>query len=186
MGMLFEKGESKSQESCPSQEVEWMETKIHFSSEEYADTFRSLSGAMKNRIAAYVKCDFSCRDAAKLLAVSSASFMKALDRVFKEQFGNPKTKVLSAILRDSRKPNEVATAAELMGLIEQQEFRCAISGAKLTPSNSVLDHIIPVANGGGNGIENLQWVRRNVNTMKATMSQEEFLKICRRIVAWNR
>lgn len=77
------------------------------------------------------------------------------------------------------------TAADLKKLIEAQEFRCALSGELLTPDTASLDHIVPVSNGGGNEVDNLQWLNAEVNTMKGSLSQERFIALCRKIASWN-
>jgi len=75
----------------------------------------------------------------------------------------------------------IARGAEVIALGETQEDRCALSGKVLTPEIAELDHIIPVAKGGGNNIENLQVVHRKVNRMKGTLGNEEFIELCKLI-----
>jgi 5-methylcytosine-specific restriction endonuclease McrA len=79
-----------------------------------------------------------------------------------------------------------ATARELMGLIQLQQFRCAISGVGLDPNSARLDHIVAISNGGTNLIDNLQWVTDDVNKAKGTMSQEQFISMCRSVADWSR
>ena len=71
-----------------------------------------------------------------------------------------------------------ATASELMSLLRKQEFKCALSGRKLKPDRSQLDHIVPKSKGGSDDVDNLQWLTAKVNRMKGTMSNEEFINVC--------
>lgn len=71
------------------------------------------------------------------------------------------------------------TASKIMQLIENQHFRCALSGRKLTPETASLDHIVPLSRGGSHEIENLWVVEHLVNTAKGTMTVDEFLEMCR-------
>lgn len=74
----------------------------------------------------------------------------------------------------------MATATELYGLLERQGFCCAGTGLPLK-SNCELDHIIPLDDGGTSSIENLQWMNKEINRMKGTMSMKRFVAICRRV-----
>ena len=85
----------------------------------------------------------------------------------------------------STKRKKQATARQLYELIEDQEFRCALSGMKLTPKMARLDHKVPVSKGGDDSVDNLQWVHEEINRMKGTMDNQEFLELCKRIVAWD-
>jgi len=78
----------------------------------------------------------------------------------------------------------IATSRQLRKLIEQQGYRCALTGRELTPDTAFVDHVTPVSRGGSNVIENLQVVHADVNEAKGTMTQEEFIQLCRDVVAW--
>jgi CRISPR/Cas system Type II protein with McrA/HNH and RuvC-like nuclease domain len=82
--------------------------------------------------------------------------------------------------------NEMATKTELMRLIKVQNYRCALSGFELTVDNSELDHKLPVSMGGDNSINNLQWVSKEVNRAKGTMSNADFIDMCKKVSSWNR
>lgn len=75
------------------------------------------------------------------------------------------------------------TAKMIMRMIEQQQFRCALSGRTLTPESVSLDHIIPLSRNGTHDISNLWAVDQQINTAKGTMIVEEFLAMCRDVVA---
>lgn len=46
-----------------------------------------------------------------------------------------------------------------------------------------LDHRVPRARGGDDTIENLRWVSFAANRAKSALTDEEFLEMCRRVVA---
>ena len=76
-----------------------------------------------------------------------------------------------------------ASAKQILELVEKQQYRCAITGRPLTPSDASMDHIVPLSRGGKHSIENIQIVHRQINAMKGTMTQEELIAIAREIVA---
>jgi len=47
----------------------------------------------------------------------------------------------------------------------------------------VLDLETPLSRGGKNAIENVQVLHRDVNSAKGTMTTEEFVAMCREVVA---
>lgn len=80
---------------------------------------------------------------------------------------------------------KIASPTELWELFHRQGQRCALTGEKLTASNSSIDHIVPLCDGGTNLIDNLQWVTTQVNQMKNTMGQEEFINACGMVYKWS-
>ena len=78
------------------------------------------------------------------------------------------------------------TARMIMKLVEQQNFRCAISGRELTPESASLDHIVPLGRGGEHGIENVWVVDHRVNSAKGTMLCDEFVDMCRDVVEYQK
>ena len=78
-----------------------------------------------------------------------------------------------------------ASRGQILELLKTQEYRCAVSGQELSPSDAQLDHIIPVSVGGSNLIDNLQIVTSNINKMKGTMSNDEFIAVCKIVASWN-
>lgn len=84
----------------------------------------------------------------------------------------------------SKKKKRKATSDGLMELLNKQDMRCALSGIELTIDTSRLDHIVPVSAGGEDCIENLQWVHADVNRAKGVLSQSEFIKLCKRVAAY--
>ncbi len=69
-------------------------------------------------------------------------------------------------------------------MLHAQQYRCALSGRQLTPDSAALDHIVPISRGGGHRIENAQVLHKDVNRAKGTLTNEEFLAMCREVVVW--
>ena len=81
----------------------------------------------------------------------------------------------------------VATAKALLRLMEaagcrEGRLRCALTGRVLTPETVSLDHIVPLSKGGVSTTDNIQFVTHEANQAKSTLSQEEFIKLCRDVV----
>jgi len=139
---------------------------------------KGITSRQKDYLEAYRKHG-SAAKAANALGVSVDSANEALKRVAKT-FGK---KSISE-LKEGEMKAKSATSSELMRLIKRQEYRCALSGEKLTPNTAELDHIIPRCRGGSDTIDNLQWLDKNVNRMKGRMTVEEFVAVCKRVVSW--
>lgn len=75
------------------------------------------------------------------------------------------------------------TSGLLMSLLESQQFRCALTNRELTPETASLDHKQPLSRGGSNDMSNAQIVHYDVNMAKRTMTTEEFVSLCREVVA---
>lgn len=84
----------------------------------------------------------------------------------------------------ARQLEKTATRGELLSLAEKQGYRCALSGIQLSPDDASLDHIKSVANGGSHEIDNLQILHKEINRMKGTLSNEEFIALCRKVCQW--
>ena len=72
---------------------------------------------------------------------------------------------------------------QILGLIEEQQYRCALSGRELTPETASLDHAIPLSRGGAHDITNVQVLDYQVNSAKGTMTIDEFVTMCRAVAA---
>ncbi len=72
----------------------------------------------------------------------------------------------------------------VLKLLDFQSYRCALTGRGLTPETTALDHIVPVAQGGEHSIENTQALHKDVNRAKGSLSNDEFLALCREVVRW--
>jgi 5-methylcytosine-specific restriction endonuclease McrA len=76
------------------------------------------------------------------------------------------------------------TAKMVMQMIEDQGFRCALSGRPLTPETASLDHVMPLSRGGAHDLSNLWAVDHQVNSAKGTLSVEEFVLMCRDVASY--
>jgi 5-methylcytosine-specific restriction endonuclease McrA len=80
---------------------------------------------------------------------------------------------------------DVLNTFDLWAKLEDQNFRCALTGELLTPTNFSLDHIVPISEGGNLTAENSQLVLKTANRAKNTMSQTEFIDMCRKVAAFH-
>lgn len=72
---------------------------------------------------------------------------------------------------------------EMYAILEKQKHRCIYTGELLVVGvNASVDHIVPKCRGGNPGIENIQWVEKNVNWAKSRLSHDEFLNMIHKIV----
>lgn len=85
---------------------------------------------------------------------------------------------------ETPRPSGRITTSSVLRLVEFQRYRCAMTGRSLTPETASLDHIVPVRLGGEHVIENVQVLHKEVNRAKATMTSEEFIRLCREVVAY--
>lgn len=74
------------------------------------------------------------------------------------------------------------TADEVIRLLKRQDYCCALSGVELTPETAALDHVIPIARGGTHSIRNAQILNKDVNRAKGTLTNAEFIALCRAVV----
>lgn len=74
-------------------------------------------------------------------------------------------------------------------LLERQNNTCPYTGMHLTPEvNCSLDHILPVSRfvDSRTQIENVEWVHSLINTMKGSLTKDEFIAVCRLIVEYTK
>ena len=76
------------------------------------------------------------------------------------------------------------STTNVLRLLEQQAYRCALTGRDLTPQTAALDNIVPIRCGGKHVIENVQVLHKNVNRAKGSLTNEEFVALCREVVTW--
>lgn len=72
---------------------------------------------------------------------------------------------------------------ELYELLEVQDYRCALTGKELSPDDVALDHIVPISNGGDFSLANSQLVSKSANRAKHTLSQDDFIELCKSVAA---
>lgn len=75
--------------------------------------------------------------------------------------------------------------AEVLNLAKRQDYRCALTGRQLTPATAALDHVLPISRGGKHMIRNAQMLDKVVNKAKGTLTNEEFISLCREVVAYS-
>lgn len=73
----------------------------------------------------------------------------------------------------------IITIQECYDLMEAQDRKCALSGVQLDWKNASLDRI---DSRRGYAVGNVQWAHKVVNYMKRTLSDEELIEWCTRIV----
>lgn len=162
---------------------EWMGKKVRFRTEQYKKAFDGLTVEAKNRVAAYFICGRKAKEAVKILGLSGGveTFRKRLADIAIDMGATG----LRDLFGDRKLGNESkVTSKSLYKMIKDQDFRCALSGVEIRPETAALDHKKPLAIGGGNDLDNLQWVHRDVNTAKGSMTHEAFVEMCRRVAAW--
>jgi hypothetical protein len=76
-----------------------------------------------------------------------------------------------------------ATFKELAALWKAQHGICALTGRRLDRT-AQLDHKQPKAKGGGDGIDNLQWVCAAANLAKRDLTDADFVALCGDVMAW--
>lgn len=76
-----------------------------------------------------------------------------------------------------------ANADDLRAIWSAQNGRCALTGAAIRLGRASLDHITPICRGGTSERSNLQWVTLQANHAKRNLTNEEFVALCRSVVA---
>lgn len=77
----------------------------------------------------------------------------------------------------------VDKAKVLWTLWKQQKGKCALTGIRLNRTNSHIDHIVPLSKGGTHNRGNIRWLLKEVNLMKGALTDQEFIVLCRLVVA---
>jgi hypothetical protein len=82
------------------------------------------------------------------------------------------------------------TMPQLWRLYLKQNKKCSLSGIPLTFPRNALDTSANVSldridSTKGYTIDNVQWVDKRINFMKITLKMEEFIDLCRQIVAYD-
>ena len=72
--------------------------------------------------------------------------------------------------------------SDIFEILERQGFRCNLTGVPLTPDTASIDHIIPLSKGGSHTKANAQIILNSVNQAKGSMTQSEFVEMCRLVV----
>jgi 5-methylcytosine-specific restriction endonuclease McrA len=81
------------------------------------------------------------------------------------------------------RPKGRISPSEILRIVERQDYRCALTGRLLTPITASLDRIVPVSRGGQHDVANAQVLHKEINKAKGTLAIEEFIQLCREVVA---
>lgn len=155
-----------------------MEEKVRDNQRDYAEA--TILTERQAEYLAKARTVESAKQLAKLMGVRLDTVRDTMD-VIASKLGKPVLE-LTGWKRQVR--SKAAGANELYKLAKDQEFRCALSGLPLEPSDAALDHIVPVAKGGTDEIGNLQWVHSVINKMKGSLDNDEFVAMCRKVSQW--
>ena len=71
---------------------------------------------------------------------------------------------------------------ELKLLLEKQNYKCSLTGDKLTFNNMELDHIIPSSKKGENELGNVRWITIQANKAKWNFTDKELFNFCNKII----
>lgn len=159
--------------------------KVQFCSEFAQEAFSKLTKRQAEYICTYLETTSPSLTAKRLGLTSAKTCGKEIKRIAtaKLRFAS-----LAEMLRDAGVTADRTTASQkqLMQQLEEQGYRCSLTGIKLTPETARLDHKHPVAEGGEHAIENLHWVTDDVNKAKGTMSVDAFVSMCISVADWAR
>lgn len=123
---------------------------------------------------------------------------------FPEEFFTPLQKGQAAIRKINRTKSAIQTAVEkaqrratinsmafdidvnfAQSMIEQQKFKCALSGIEISLAYSQEGHVTAsidrIDSRGGYERSNVQWVHKTINMMKRAMLDEDFVRLCRSV-----
>jgi 5-methylcytosine-specific restriction endonuclease McrA len=73
---------------------------------------------------------------------------------------------------------------ELKALFDKQGGKCALTGRDLDFWTMELDHIIPRSKGGQNALNNVQWTCEEANQAKKNLTDDDFIKLCKDVIAF--
>lgn len=76
------------------------------------------------------------------------------------------------------------TANQLRKLVDQQAYRCFLSGRHLEPETASPDHMLPISRGGNHSLGNICVLDVDVNRAKGTQTVSEFVAMCHEVVTW--
>lgn len=73
---------------------------------------------------------------------------------------------------------------ELKDLLKIQNYKCALSGDKISFDDNIeLDHILPTTRGGNNDLSNVRWVTKQANRLKQNLTDIELKELCKKILS---
>ena len=83
---------------------------------------------------------------------------------------------------DQRTKIEKVSAQHFRDMLKEQGYKCALSDRELKPTNTTLDHTVPLCRGGHHVKSNTQLLDVEVNRAKGSLTDEEFIALCRDVV----
>ncbi len=81
----------------------------------------------------------------------------------------------------------IEMSAALFNKLVKQQWSCPYTGRELVPgSNIALDHILPVSRfpEQSTDLSNVEFVSEDINKAKGDLTKEEFIDLCRAVVAY--
>ena len=73
---------------------------------------------------------------------------------------------------------------EIKDLLKIQNYKCALSGDKISFDDGIeLDHILPTTRGGNNDLSNVRWVTKQANRLKQNLTDIELKELCKKILS---
>lgn len=84
-----------------------------------------------------------------------------------------------------RDKSSTLTKFDIWKIARRQKLKCALTGRKLINSNISPDHIVPLSKGGTTSLENIRLVIKEVNLCRQTLSDIDFIEMCKDVVKFN-
>jgi len=78
----------------------------------------------------------------------------------------------------NKNPLITVTPFDLWKIAKKQKLICPFTGQRLTRDTMSIDHIHPISRGGTNDLTNLQFVHKDINIAKASLTSENFIRLC--------
>lgn len=183
-GVDFEEHQKSSQQEQSEEKREVVRASM-FGSKLATEAFCKLTNRQQEYLVVYFGTLSPTLTAQELGLRSTKNVNKEIKRLAKQiGFSSVSAMKKDAGIVTDKESEPSATYRELMQLIEQQGYRCALTGKALTPQTARLDHKHPVSQGGSHDISNLHWVLETVNTAKGTMSLDQFVSMCIDVARW--
>lgn len=76
----------------------------------------------------------------------------------------------------------IGLAKTLCSLWKEQRGKCVLTGRRLDRYNAEVDHVVPLSKGGLNTRSNLRWLHKDVNQAKRSLSDVEFIRLCKDVI----
>lgn len=178
----MQNSETKSTRNAQTQSDEQMAKESRDNGKEFTE--EALSEADRETLRIYRKTR-SASNTARMLKRSTGGTRTSLHRI-RDKFGYRDARELlgaDAVAQQCGAGN--VTSAALYELIIKQDFKCALTGRELKPEAAAVDHKEALANGGHHAIDNVQWLHKQVNAAKGTMTNSEFIAMCSEVVREN-